>query len=483
MSGDGLTGLLHTWMPAQRWYPAKGRGVGLRDLGTYPWPVPVGRAGRSGGPAGPAGDGDVQVVVHVVGLDSGDRLDVVQVPLTSRSQPLAGAEHALLGTLEDDGRTRWVYDGPHDPAYVDALLASMRGADGAGALRPGSPSRVLRGEQSNTSIIVEPDDGGPVIVKVFRTLHPGANPDVEVLAALTRVGCPHVPGLRGWLEGSWAAAEGGSASVRGHLAVAVYFLAGSEDAWRVALAAVAAEAPFDEQARGLGAATARVHQDLAAAFGTTVVDEAGRARMVQALRARVTWARDAVRELDPLAERLDAHAAALDDLADLPALQRVHGDLHLGQVLHAPDRGWVLLDFEGEPLRPLAERTVPDLALRDVAGMLRSLDYAAGHDTVSRGDGADRTRATDAGRDGTDEGREGTDEGRDGAGGAQAWAAAARAAFCEGYGGVSGRDPRDDAALLRALELDKALYEAVYEARNRPEWLPIPLGAVTRLLG
>ncbi len=455
MSGaDGLTGLLHGWMPAQRWYPAKGRGVGLRDLGTHPWPVPV-VPGRSTAPGGP---GAVQVVVHVVGLDSGDRLDVVQVPLTSRAEPLAGAEHALVGTLDDgDGGTRWVYDGPHDPAYVDALLASLRGADGGDAPRPGSPSRVLRGEQSNTSIIVEPEGGGPVIVKVFRTLHPGANPDVEVLAALTRVGCPHVPALRGWLEGRWAATEGGSPSVEGHLAVAVEFLPGSEDAWRVALSAVGAGTPFDEQARGLGAATARVHQDLALAFGTTEVDEVARTAMVEALLARVAWARGAVPDLDAFADGLDAHAAALGELHDLPPMQRVHGDLHLGQVLHAPGKGWVLLDFEGEPLRPLAERTVPDLALRDVAGMLRSLDYAAGHDTVSRGDA-------------------------EAAASVQAWAAAARDAFCAGYGEVTGRDPRDDAALLRALELDKALYEVVYEARNRPAWLQIPLGAVARLL-
>ena len=455
---EALTRVLHAWMPAQRWYPAKGRGVGLRDLGAHRWPVPA----EASGP----GDGTVEVDVHVVGLDSGDRLDVVQVPLTTRSAPLPGAEHALVGTLADgDGGTRWVYDGPHDPAYVAALLASLS-TDGVPAPAAGSPSRVLRGEQANTSIIVEPPSGDPVIVKVFRTLHPGANPDVEVLAALTRVGCPHVPGLRGWLEGAWAEAEGADPGVRGHLAVAVEFLPGSEDAWRVALQAVAAGSPFEEQARGLGAATARVHQDLARAFGTTEVDETARLRMVEALRARVAWARDAVPDLAPLSEQLDAHTAALGGLAGLPPMQRVHGDLHLGQVLHAPGKGWVLLDFEGEPLRPLAERTVPDLALRDVAGMLRSLDYAAGHDTVT-GSGAG----------------DGDGDPGGGADGPEAWAAAARDAFCSGYGTVTGHDPRADAALLRALELDKALYEAVYEARNRPDWLQIPLRAVTRLLG
>ena len=138
--------------------------------------------------------------------------------------------------------------------------------------------------------------------------------------------------------------------------------------------------------------------------------------------------------------------------ASWPALQRIHGDYHLGQVLDAPGRGWVLVDFEGEPLRPLAERTEPDLALRDVAGMLRSFDYVAGS-------------------------WEQNHPGQS----AAPWAARARTAFLEGYAGAAGRDPRADAALLDALELDKALYEVVYEARNRPTWLEIPTTAIARI--
>jgi len=138
--------------------------------------------------------------------------------------------------------------------------------------------------------------------------------------------------------------------------------------------------------------------------------------------------------------------------AKWPALQRIHGDYHLGQVLEVPHRGWVLVDFEGEPLRPLIERTHPDLALRDVAGMLRSFDYAAGS-------------------------WEQMHPGRS----AREWADRARTAFLEGYAKESGRDPRDDAVLLDALELDKALYEVVYEARNRPTWLTIPTTAIDRL--
>ncbi|HHW82841.1 MAG TPA: phosphotransferase, partial [Actinomycetales bacterium] len=132
--------------------------------------------------------------------------------------------------------------------------------------------------------------------------------------------------------------------------------------------------------------------------------------------------------------------------ATWPALQRIHGDLHLGQVM-ATNRGWVLLDFEGEPLRPLAERRQADLALRDVAGMLRSFDYAAG-----------------------------ADPGKAEAG----WAERQREAFLDGYAQVA-ENPRDSAELLAALELDKALYEARYEAGNRPDWLSIPLRGIARL--
>jgi len=129
----------------------------------------------------------------------------------------------------------------------------------------------------------------------------------------------------------------------------------------------------------------------------------------------------------------------------LPARQRVHGDLHLGQALRA--RGeWFITDFEGEPLSTVAERIRPDLALRDVAGVLRSIDYAAA------------------------------------VGGATGdWAETARAGLLAGYAGATGDAP--DVGLLDVLELDKALYECVYESRNRPQWAHIPAAALTRLLG
>jgi 1,4-alpha-glucan branching enzyme len=432
-------------MPQQRWYPAKGRGVGLRLLGGTALDDPAGTA-------------DVQVLV--IGLDSGDRFDVTQVPLTMRGSPLAGADDALVGVLDDARGRRWVYDGTHDPAYVSALLTSLEVAPGAVLPSTDAAARVLTGEQSNTSIVVDGDGQDATIVKVFRTLHPGANPDVEVTAALAAGGCDRVAAVRGWKSGSWTAPDGRPAT--GHLAVAVEFLAGSQDAWREALASARAGEAFDDRAHAIGEATAAVHVALADAFGHTAMSADEHDRFIEGLRSRVDWALASAPALQPYAEPLARHRADLGELTHLPDLQRIHGDFHLGQVLHSPRRGWILLDFEGEPLRPLAERTRHDLTLRDVAGMLRSFDYAARF-SVDQPDAATGQPAADEA--------------------AERWALSARDAFCAGYARAGGDDPGRNTALLAALELDKALYEVVYETRNRPRWLDVPLHAVERRLG
>ena len=363
-------------------------------------------------------------------------------------------------------------DGPHDRAFVVSLIDVMLGdtlleGDGAGAhgQRIGwtgpAPTvltaKVLSGEQSNTSIIVSAAcaDGtaAGLMVKVFRALHDGENPDVVLQSAISAAGSTRVPATYGALVGTWPDPEAPSGVARGHLAVAQEFLADTRDAWRVALDAARSGQDFTEQARDLGAATAEVHGVLASALPTALADERSHAALLGSMRVRAATAAALIPSVAEVADRV---AAVLEAGADgaWPALQRVHGDYHLGQVLQVPGRGWVLLDFEGEPLRPMIERNEPDLALRDVAGMLRSFDYVAGTIAHEGGD-------SDA---------------------ARAWADAARAAFLAGYEAESGASLTPFATLLAALELDKALYECVYEARNRPTWLPIPELAVHRLL-
>lgn len=461
----GKLDLLAAWIGRQRWYAAKGADPQLRRL--FSW--------RLDDP-----DGAVGMETLLIEDDAGPEPVVYQVPLTYRQEPLAGAAAALVGTLEhSELGTRYVYDAPHDPVYAAALLELCLGRAQAqsgtrsdtpeplvvGQPRPGGPhlatvrgSQVLSGEQSNTSMILDvvADQGtaAPIIVKVFRTLQAGANPDVVVQGALVEAGSTHVAHPVGAVAGRWPDPAGGQVPLRGHLATAAEFLAGAQDAWREALAAARADTDFTTSARALGEATAAVHSDLARAFPTVPttreVVETTLAGMHRRLRA-------AVAACPELAEPRRAIAAVLEAARDAewPDRQRIHGDYHLGQVLHSPSRGWVVLDFEGEPLRPLAERTEPDQPLRDVAGMLRSFDYVAGTVATQHPDAA----AT-AGR----------------------WADASRRAFLDGYAERAGYDPRDQDALLAAYTMDKALYEVVYEARNRPDWLPIPRTAIDRLL-
>ncbi|HEX2705857.1 MAG TPA: hypothetical protein VHM65_08865, partial [Candidatus Lustribacter sp.] len=438
---QALADSLPGWVSTQRWYAGKGHLPQLRRIGARSWPDPTGEAG---------------IEVHLVLDTAGGRHTVYQMPFTIRRAPLAGAEQALVatraGSAPDTNGATYVYDGPHDPVYATALMAAIGGHEIAM-----TASRVLRGEQSNTSIIIDglaPDGSAhPVIAKIYRVLHHGENPDVIIQSALAAAGCDRVPAPIGSIEGSWpdASVDGGRA--RGHLAFVQEFLAGTQDAWRVAAHALAEGSDFTTAAHALGAATAEVHQTLARALETREATPEDRRALVRTWRTRHTTA---VSEVPALAEHDAVIRAVYDEagVAPWPALQRVHGDYHLGQVLDAPGRGWVLLDFEGEPLRPLSERSQPDLALRDVAGMLRSFDYAAGAHVMAHPQDDEL---------------------------ASAWAAACREAFLDGYADVAA-DPRDEAVLLAALELDKALYEVVYEARNRPRWLPIPGQAVERIV-
>lgn len=427
MTLDRTLECLTEWLPHQRWFTAGGVPPRLRLLADRALDSP---------------DPTATVRVLVIVDDAPARPIVYQVPIVERGPGHPVSPASVIGR-GDAGRI--LVDGPHDPAYTRALLAEI-GVDASEA-----DAQVLSGEQSNTSVIYRLPAAPPVICKVFRPLNPGLNPDIEIQSALADAGSAHVPRVVGRVDGEWLSPEAGAA-VTGSLAFAQEFLPNVEDAWRVALRAASAHADFRADAGELGRATADVHRDLARLFPLAPADDAGRAAVAGAWERRLSIAIDEV-------PALQAQRSAIEEVyreaarGQWPALQRVHGDYHLGQVLSSPGRGWIVLDFEGEPMRPIAERRAPDLALRDIAGMLRSFDYVAGSLRLDEPDEAEAFGA---------------------------WARASRAAFLDGYRAATGVMP--SGALLDALELDKAVYEAIYEARHRPTWLQIPLDAIDRLV-
>jgi predicted trehalose synthase len=453
---DSTLRCLTAWMPRQRWYAGKGRTPELRLVAE----VDFGEE-DNGSAAG------VRVRTLLVSDDGSDSAVLYQVPVVERPSADVDDPDAahVIGSPEPG---RLLVDGVRDPLYARALLRiTTRGgiarspemsvigrtaAGGEKAAPPAlsAPATVLAGEQSNSSLVFR-DPASPAICKVYRQLQPGFNPDIELETALAAAGSRRVARPIGWAEASWTDRDG---PATGSLALAQEFLPGVEDAWRVALRAAAAHEDFSARARDLGIATAEVHLILARALPVVPSGAAERDAVTSAWQRRLDLAVAEVPQLVERREAIERIYAAADD-CPYPPLQRIHGDFHLGQVVLVPERGWVLLDFEGEPMRPMRERVLPDLALRDVAGMLRSFDYVDGAVVLEHPHAATDTRS---------------------------WADAARAAYLDGYRGVAGLD-RACAPLLHALELDKAVYEAIYEARNRPEWIGIPLHAIDRLSG
>lgn len=442
-----LEPLLRGWLPRQRWFAGKGLPVGgFRLAGATELMPPGGRLGPLG---------LLHLLVDVE--QPGRPADCYQLLLGAHPLLPPALVRTALGPAVGgpyDGLT--LYDAPHDPRLAALLLERLRLPGRTGRLRfaaephavlpPGLAPRVSTAEQSNTSVVY----GDAFILKLFRRVSPGTNPDLELSLALARTGSRRVAEPVAWFE-SLEPGHGPASEEPTTLGVLQRFLPGASDGWALALASVAEDGDFREEAAALGRATAEVHAALAAALPVHALGGAALERIAAGMTRRLDEAAAEVPAVRPYA---DALRSAFDDLAGLGAVtrpghavtaQRIHGDLHLGQALRGPGGEWVLIDFEGEPARPLAERRRPAPPVQDVAGMLRSFDYAAHHS----GNGP--------------------------------WADRHRDAYCTGYAAVSGIDPREQSVLIRAFETDKAVYEARYEARHRPAWLPIPLSALARL--
>ncbi|MFC7810946.1 maltokinase N-terminal cap-like domain-containing protein [Streptomyces olivaceus] len=425
--------LLRQWLPRQRWFAGKDRPVaelGLLSM-TELFPGCLHLLVQTGHGAVPAPGGAPPAG------------DCYQLLLGVREQPSPRLGRAIIGQVQDGplaGRT--VYDALHDPRTAQLLLERLRHPGRAGPLRfeadpalpvPGGLApRLLDAEQSNSSLIY----GDEFILKLFRRVQPGVNPDLEVPDALARQGCGRVPAPVAWMRTTHPYGA--------TLGVLQPFLPGASDGWTLALNALAAGDEFTVQAHELGRAMGDVHLALASAFPVGAPGENG--RTAADMTERLTAAAHCVPALQPFVPGLRAAFAALSTCDSGPPAQRIHGDLHLGQVLRA-GRDWFVIDFEGEPSRPLAERRSAHSPVRDIAGMLRSFDYAARQRRPWRPE----------------------------------WARRCREAFCAGYAARAGWDPRKKHGLLRAYETDRAVYEVLYEARHRPDWLPVPMAAIERL--
>ena len=454
---------LGAYLGHQRWFGGKGRAFHVSGSTT------VARL-REASEHLPA----VRIDVVHVAYDDGDT-ETYQLPIVAYPEPVEHLAHVLVGEETGaDGGVYHVYDALHDKASTVLWMEGIAGdlsVDGADfhreptarELPPGGPSIVIGAEQSNTSLIF----GDTVILKVFRKVSPGLNPDIEIHSALAKARSSHIAPPLGWLEGTWSDPVTGQL-VTASLAMAQTYLKGATDGWELALTSVRdlyAEGDlhadevggdFASEAERLGITTAEVHATLADVLPTGRLHDKELTALVEAMRSRLEHAVGEVPDLEPYADGL---RQAFDDLADWPEpvlVQRVHGDFHLGQVMRTLD-GWKLLDFEGEPARPLQDRRALESPIKDVAGMLRSFDYAARHLLADHPpDGQLAYRGTE-------------------------WAQRNREAFLSGYARASQRDPRDQPVLLRAFETDKAVYELLYETRNRPAWVHIPMFAIRRL--
>jgi maltokinase len=466
------------YLERTRWFGGKGRPFAVSDVH------------RIGEVPGRAEDGP-RVVIQLVEVrydDAEGGTELYQVPLAFYTEPESRLDHAFLGWWEEPDHG-WVhaYDALHDREAMACWLRSFDTAAGepGGNLHdpatglafhrlPGhdldltAHSSLFSGEQSNSSVAFGEDS----LMKVFRKITPGVNPDISVHEVLTRAGNEHIASLYGWLD--WIdrevgeEADGTGTTVQ--LAMLQQFLRTASDGWDLALSsarnlfaegdlhAYEAGGDFAAEAARLGEALREVHQVLADHFPVEHRGREAATELADAMEQRLEAALRVVPELAQHSDALRATYSRVRELGGL-AVQQIHGDLHLGQTLRT-SLAWKIVDFEGEPAKPLAERLKPDSVWRDVAGMLRSFDYVP--HVVERQVAEDHPEGAEqrAYR-------------------AEEWANRNRNHFLTAY---AGGEPSDEQRLLLdAYVADKAVYETVYETRNRPTWVAIPLEAVARI--
>ena len=403
-----------------RWFQGKGLPIDGIEWHALPWQ---------------ARDGDVWVRSELAEVRSGAGQPPDVYHLLVGYLPCGhGEPDALIGRVELPGRG-WAdaVDAPHSPTAMQALLRGITEPGCAGVEwldqvpDPCAETRVFAGEQSNTTVQV----GDSVLFKIFRKLSPGPSLESESLAALAH--CDITPGL----IGTWATTDGAY-----QLGLFSQRISDAEDGWGWCVGACRDGRDISAEMSGLGATLRRLHTEFAAVFGTSTIDAA---TIGQQMLGRLDAA---VAQVPELAECQTPLRAVLGLPSSQVEVQRVHGDFHLGQALISP-RGWTIIDFEGEPLKTPAERAAHDTVWRDVAGLLRSLDYARSHHRDPAGEDA------------------------------VGWYRAARAAFLDGYLASVVEPP----SILTAYEVDKAIYELVYETRNRPTWSWIPRQAIIEAIG
>ena len=432
---------LQAFVLGARWFGGKGREGQLVGLEQPDWIVEPGEHGYA-----------VRSEYATIAYPDGSH-EYYQLLVSYRSEPLADC---LIGpALEPE--LGYAHDAPRDVAAMRGVLAALvEGSavphawqqtlvDGAAVTADLEP-RVFGGEQSNTNVLL----GDVALMKIFRKLETGLNLDIQMHDALGRAHVASAARLYGWVSGSltpfsdeaWHDGHDAPEPERVDLVMISELLRDARDGWELCLAQASAGESFSDHAAALGTALAEVHLALADTFGAGTREGA---ELAQTMSERLDRAAADAPALAGLAAPLRRRFQAL---AGIPVpVQRVHGDFHLGQCLFTAD-GWKIIDFEGEPMKSFAERLEPDSPLRDVAGMVRSFGYATSGF-------AEPTGAQ-----------------------ARAWLAEATDAFLAAYQKQAGAV---DADLLDAYVADKAIYEVVYETRNRPDWVAIPLSAVEAL--